>query len=101
MTGDPEDEPKPETAVERLYRNLPGDVGRSLIATQAPNEIVDSAEGGIRLPTLDKDELDGLIDQLTEASNDAADALLEDYKQAASKDGGPSHVVDPRGREAG
>jgi hypothetical protein len=80
------------------YRNLPEDVGRRLIeegVLPAPNEIIDSAEGGFRIPGIEsKSELDDLVEQLRNASTDVAEELLRDYAAAARENGGPPQDVD-------
>jgi hypothetical protein len=103
LTDESEDVSEPPVGIERLYRNLPQGVGGRLIAqgvVDVPNEIIDSAEGGIRLPTIEsKAELDSLVAQLTKASEAAAEDLFEEYERVQRDDGGPPLTVEPRARD--
>jgi hypothetical protein len=85
---------RPEVvSIERIYRNLPEPVAKRLLADgllEQPNEVIDSAEGGIRLPSFkSKEEFDAFVEQLAEAAGEVAETLLAEAELATKKDGGP------------
>lgn len=88
-------------SIERIYRNLPETVARRLLdegLIEQPNEIIDSAEGGIRLPEFkNQKEFDEFVERLTLAAGPVAEQLLAEAEEAANRDGGPPLDVTGKG----